>query len=344
MYGAGLREVASGMTDDQSMIWRAAAAAPTVGAEAAPTLAVIVVSYNTRALTLRCLQTLHAATRETRFETILFDNASPDGSAEAVAAAFPGVRLVRSADNLGFGRANNAAAAMTDAEWLLLLNPDTEVHDGAIDRLMAFAAANPDHGVYGGRTVFPDGSLNIASCWGRMTPWSTLCMALGLSAAFRGSEWLNPEGIGGWRRDSVREVDVVVGCFLLIRRSLWTALGGFDARYWMYGEDADLCLRAARLGARPVITPDAAIMHLVGAASATRADKVVMVARARVSLMRDHWPAFWRPLGPPLMLVWAGSRLLATRLAALVGGEAARARAARWAQVWASRRDWLAGY
>jgi len=309
-----------------------------------PDLTVIIVSYNTRALTLKCLETLYASTREVRFHTVVYDNDSQDGSAEAIAAAFPQVELIASRDNLGFARANNVVAAEARTEWLLLLNPDTEVHDGAIDRLFAFAKAHPRAGITGGRTVFPDGSLNIASCWNRITPWSAFCMATGLTAVFRGSALFNPEGMGSWQRDSVREVDIVVGCFLMIPRALWNELGGFDLKYFMYGEEADLCLRARKLGYRPMITPEAQIMHLVGASSARVARKVVMVAKARATLMRDHWPAWQRPAARGLMWLWGALRITGAHALALSGKPRHREALEKWQDIWSRRRDWLAGY
>jgi GT2 family glycosyltransferase len=315
---------------------------------AAAELTVIVVSYNTRALTLAALRTLMAGTRRTAFRCVVFDNASSDGSAAAVAAAFPEVELIASDENLGFARANNLVAAAARTEWLLLLNPDTEVQagprGGAVDALMDFARAHPQAGIWGGRTVFPDGRLNIASCWGRITPWSVACKTFGLSALFPRSEWLNPEAYGGWQRDSVREVDIVVGCFLLIRRALWQELGGFDLKYVMYGEEADLCLRARARGWRPMVTPDAQIMHVVGAASATRAAKAAMVMKARATLIRDHWHPALVPPGLGLMRLGVALRWLATRPLALSPRPAHRAAADRWAELWRMRRDWLAGY
>lgn len=307
-------------------------------------LTVIIVSYNTRALTLKCIETLYANTRETKFRTVLFDNASTDGSAAAVADTFPQVELIASPDNLGFARANNLVAAQATTDWLLLLNPDTEVHDGAVDRLMAFARTHPQAGITGGRTVFPDGRLNIASCWNRITPWSAFCMAMGLTAAFPRSNMFNPEAMGAWARDTVREVDIVVGCFLLIRRTLWADLGGFNLKYFMYGEEADLCLRARALGYRPMITPDAQIMHLVGASSGKLAHKLLMVAQARTTLIRDHWPVWQVPFGLAMMWLWAALRLVASRTLSLTGRPRARDVAAKWQIVWAARATWLVGY
>ena len=307
-------------------------------------LTVIIVSYNTRDLTLKCLETLHANTHTARFRTVVFDNASADGSADAVAEAWPDVHLIRSEENLGFAQANNVVARESETEWLLLLNPDTEVHPGAVDALLAFARANPQAGITGGRTVFPDGSLNIASCWARITPWSAFCAAFGLTTMFRGSALFNPEAFGSWQRDTEREVDIVVGCFLMIRRTLWDELGGFDLKYFMYGEEADLCLRARKLGYRPRTTPDAQIMHLVGAASGKVAQKVVMVAKARATLIKDHWPAWQRPIGRGLLWIWVAVRVAASRVIALSGRAPHREAARKWANIWAKRTDWLSGY
>jgi GT2 family glycosyltransferase len=309
-----------------------------------PYLTVIMVSYNTRELTLAALRTLFDTTRKTPIHVAVLDNASFDGSADAVAESLPQVRLIRFAENLGFARANNVVAAEASTEFLLLLNPDTECHEGAVDNLMAFALAHPQAGIWGGRTVFPDGSLNIGSCWQRITPWSVFCLAVGLTAAFPRSNIFNTEALGSWKRDTVREVDIVSGCFFLIRRDLWAQLGGFDLRYFMYGEEADLCLRARRLGSRPMITPEAEIMHLVGASSIDLAGKRLMLTKARVTLIRDHWPAWQVPFGIGLMWLWAAVRLVASQVMAPLRGEKGQERASYWAEVWGKRRDWLRGY
>jgi hypothetical protein len=307
-------------------------------------LTVIVISYNTRDLTLTCLETLYADRMQTRFHTVVLDNASSDGSAEAIAERFPQVELIASDENLGFARANNVVAAEATTEWLLLLNPDTEVHAGAVDTLLAFSKAHPEAGITGGRTVFPDGSLNIASCWMRITPWSVFCMATGLTAAFRDSALFNPEGMGSWQRDSVREVDVVVGCFLMIPRALWQDLGGFNLKYFMYGEEADLCLRARAKGYRPMITPEAEIMHLVGASTGKTGDKLMMLAKSRVTLIRDHWPRALVPLGLAMMWFWGAVRVVSSRLLALSGRARHGKTAEKWRSIWARRGEWLEGY
>lgn len=306
-------------------------------------LTVVMVSYNTRELTLIALDTLLRNAGDVSIDVVLWDNASSDGSADAVAQRFPEVKLVRSPDNLGFAAANNAAVAQTNTPWLLLLNPDTETHPGAVETLLDFAKANPAAGIVGGRTVFPDGSLNIASCWNKMTVWSLFCRATGLSRVLSGSRLFNPEAIGDWKRDTVREVDIVVGCFLLTSRDLWNRLGGFRTKYFMFGEEVDLCLRAAQLGYRPMITPDAQIVHHVGASYAASEERIVKVLKGRVTIIRDHWGGMRAPLGIGLLLIWAGMRSL-VRSIGRTGGTNARKTPDPWVSVWHRRREWLAGY
>ncbi len=316
--------------------------AAAIASQAQPEVTVIIVSYNTRDLTVKAVETLLKNAGDVTMRVVVFDNASADGSAEAVAARFPDIEVIAHPENIGFGRANNMVAETATSEWLLLLNPDTETHPDAVENLLKFSKAHPEAGITGGRTVFPDGSLNIASCWRRMTVWSLTSNALGLSKLFPNSDLFNREAFGGWQRDTVREVDIVVGCLLMIPTKLWRELGGFDARYFMYGEETDLCLRARRLGYRPMITPEAQIMHLVGASSSQASDKLVRVARAKASLIRDHWPRWKQPIGLTLLWAWSLIRRWGAELNALVRGRTAPRD--KWRAIWQHRGDWLKGY
>jgi len=301
-------------------------------------LTVIIVSYNTRELTLRAVETLLRNTHGVAMKVVVFDNASSDGSAEAVAAAFPQIEVIANEENLGFARANNLVAESVETPWLCLLNPDTETHPGAIANLLAFAKANPQAGIVGGRTVFPDGSLNPTSCLRAVTPWSLFTQTVGLNRMFPRSALFSYEEMGDWKRDSVREVDIVVGCLLLTSTELWRGLGGFDTRFFMYGEDADLCLRARALGYRPMITPDAQIMHLMGASTKVRADKVCLVMKSKATLIRTHWPRWMRPLGLGQLRLWAWMRGL---LGAISRDEHQRQ---RLQTIFQRRSDWLQGF
>lgn len=310
-----------------------------------PDVSILVVSYNTATLTLAALDSIKAETRAMTYEVIVVDNASTDGSAEALKDHPVVSRLISLDENIGFGRANNLAATYAAGRYILLLNPDTVVLNGAIDRLVAFADDNKRALIWGGRTLFEDGTLNPTSVWRRMTPWTLLCRITGLSALLPASELFNREAIGRWQRDRVREVDTVSGCFFLIPTTIWTALGGFDPVYFMYGEEADLCLRAKRIGARPLMTPDAEIIHLGGASEATRAAKVIKLLTALATLIDRHWPMPLNWIGQMMLLAWPLSRWLALSCAS-------RAlhrpdwyhKAAVWREIWDARADWQFGY
>jgi N-acetylglucosaminyl-diphospho-decaprenol L-rhamnosyltransferase len=222
-------------------------------------ITIIIVTHNTRDMTTECIRSVFEQTTSVRYELIVFDSGSTDGSSEAIRSQFPTVKLITSIEDEGFGNANNIASKGAQGRRLLLLNPDTVILDHAIDRLNEFANGAPECGIWGGRTVFADGSLNPTSCWRFATLWSVFCWAVGLNK-FK-SDFFNPEAYPRWKRDTVRSVDMVTGCFFLIDRDLWEALGGFDRAFFMFGEEADLCMRARKLGARPKITPAATIIH-----------------------------------------------------------------------------------
>lgn len=311
-------------------------------AEADPILSILVISYNTREMTLACLRSIIAET-QTPYELIVLDNASVDGSAEAIALEFSGIRLIANAENIGFAEGNNVAAREARGEYLLLLNPDTVVLRGALDQLHAFAETYPEAQIWGGRTVFADGSLNASSCWRRMSLWTLAMRSSGLSSLFRGNPVLNAEGYGSWPRDSPREVDIVTGCLFLIKRAFWHRLGGFDPTFVMYGDEADLCWRAQALGARPMITPDAEIIHYVGASQSVRADKMVRVNRAIMTLIRRHFPHWQQPLARGLLMLWPLSRVAALTVLAAMQPRFAAGRDA-WREIWRRRDEWRAGY
>lgn len=301
-----------------------------------PDLSVIIVSYNTRDLLRGCVESVYRETPDLALEVIVIDNASADGSAEMIADAFAAVHLIRSPENVGFGRACNLAVAESHAPWIVLLNPDTEVHDHALERLLAFSRSHPEAGLCGGRTLRPDGTVDPGSCWGDITLWSLVCFATGASTVLRHSTLFDPESLGRWPRDTVRTVDIVTGCLLMLPRTLWDQLAGFDERFFMYAEDADLALRTRALGYHPTITPDATITHVLAASSGSGAYSRVMVLTGKTTLFAKHWsPARAR----------AGTALLEAGVALRAAGAGAlRRTSSPWPEVWARRSEWRRGW
>jgi N-acetylglucosaminyl-diphospho-decaprenol L-rhamnosyltransferase len=301
----------------------------------APDISVVIVSYKVPELLRACLASLEREADGCSYEVIVVENASGDGTAELVRDEFPAVRLIALEQNIGFAAGSNLGARAAVGEYLLLLNPDTELVGNTLGALLTFARAHPQAGLVGGRTLRPDGELDPGSCWGAQTLWSLVCFASGLSSLFRGSRLFNPESLAGWSRDSAREVDIVTGCLCLMPRAVWEQLDGFDESFFMYGEDADLATRARKRGYSPAITPEAVILHHVGASSLS-ADKREMNLRCRVALARKHWTPARATAAVALLQAGTGVRALG---AAVTGRPSSP-----WPAVWRRRRDWRGGY
>jgi len=295
---------------------------------------VAVVSYNTRSATLACLDSV-VATGIDGLSIVVVDNASTDGTADAIAKRFPQVQLIVAGENLGFAKAVNVAAGKAEPGYLVLLNPDTIVLPGSLEALLEFALRYPEYRLYGGRTLRSDGSLDPSSCWGSPSLWSLTCYATGLSTAFKKSRIFDPESLGGWQRNTVRTVPVITGCLLLISVRDFQLLGGMDERFFLYGEDAEFSLRARSNGMRPVIVPDAVIIHDSGGSTGGGGTKMCMVMAGKVTYLRVTWSK--RRAGVGIMLLQAGSLLRSTI-------ERASRKQGMWTEVWQRRRDWRSGY
>jgi len=306
-------------------------------------ISVIIVSYNTRDFTLKCLESLYRETTKIRFETILVDNASADNSASAIMEEFPQVRVLALKENIGFARANNLASNVARGEYLLLLNPDTLIINNAVEKIHSFAQQNQEAGIWGGRTILPDGSLNPTCCYGKTTPWSLFCRATGFAAAFPNSTLFNRECFGRWQYDSARKVDIVTGCFMLVKSSAWKQLGGFDPRFFMYGEEVDFCLRAKEMRYHPMFTPEAEIVHYGGASESDQANRWAKVFRAKATLICTHWPARQIGFGLNMLLVWAASRAAIMTILAAVAPETFGVEKKEWTEVWRRRKEWQYG-
>lgn len=232
-------------------------------------LSVIIVSYNTRDLTLRCLADLYAdlgnAGLSERSEVIVVDNASGDGSADAILQSFPQVHLIASDRNLGFGAANNRAMAVARGELFLLLNSDAFLHPGAIRALIDQLATNPRTAAVGCRLLCPDGSLQV-SCFRYPTPlraWlENLWIASVAPPASRLGDFMR------WPHDAEADVDFVIGACMLVRASVYREVGGFDESFFLYAEETDWQYRMKRAGWRIAFTPRGLATHVGGASGA----------------------------------------------------------------------------
>jgi GT2 family glycosyltransferase len=256
---------------------------------------VAVVSFNTRALLIRCLCSLEPDERAGRIRVVVVDNASSDGSAAAAREAAPWAEVLEPGENLGFGAAVNLVARRGRSEWLAIANADVAPDAGALETLLTHAR-NPLIGALAPRLTLPDGRTQHS-----VGPLPTLALAvtfgLGLHRVVPGlGERLCLEGY--WDPDRPRPVPWAVGAFLLIRRTAYDRIGGFDERQWMYAEDVELGWRLRDAGWATVYVPAARVRHADGAATAAAFGE-----HRRERFMRATYAMILRRRG--LVLTWA---------------------------------------
>jgi GT2 family glycosyltransferase len=232
-------------------------------------LAIIIVNWNGGDFLRRCLDSLTLFPPTARHEVIVVDNASTDGSRELL-QSHKEVRLIANTENVGFGRANNQAFASSDAPLLFLLNSDAEVHQGAIDRLIATIREDEKIGAVGPRLINPDGSLQPSVWRNPLTPFEMIVTALRLHTLL--PKRLRANLLLGfhWDHSHRRSVQMLSGAALMVRRKMIDDVGGFDERFHMYGEDIEWALRMVRGGWLMLFEPGAKVTHHVGKSSANR--------------------------------------------------------------------------
>ena len=226
-------------------------------------VSVLIVNWNTREQILCCLEGLANGALPERGEVIVVDNASSDGSADAIARNFPQVRLVRNEANVGFARAVNQAVRCARGDLLLLLNSDTELEPRTITTCRDFLLGQKDVAVVGCRLQFPDGRPQ-SSTFRFPSLRGVLSTSLWLAQAFPASWILNWDRYGNREWTAPRDVDVVMGSFLLLRRAALETELPLDEGYFMYGEESDMCRELAERGWRTVHLPDAILTHVQG--------------------------------------------------------------------------------
>ena len=246
-------------------------------------LSILIVNWNTRELLRACLGSIFAFPPQDEFEVIVVDNASKDDGAAMVEAEFPAVRLVRSDRNEGYAKGNNMAFELARGDWLLTLNPDTEVFEGTLDRAIEALSANPDSGALGARLVLPDGSTQ-RSVRGFPSVLGVVGEALGLTRFGAFGNYALPD----FDYESEGPAPQPMGTFLLFRRSALEAIGDpkrpFDEAFPIFFNEVDLLERMAQAGWPCLYSPDVRVLHHHG--QSTRQVRKAMIWESHRSLVR----------------------------------------------------------
>src|SRR4051812_11051390 len=226
-------------------------------------LSIVILCWNDLKVIKECLQSIFEHTSDIEFEVIVSDNGSTDGTVEIIKQAFPAVRLVENGRNLGFSAGNNAGLAVSEGQYVLILNPDTIIHDRALKKWVAFADRHPEAGAFGCRVLNRDGSYQDPA---RPFPtiWRDWISALYLRRLAHFSDSFVSDTYTDWNGSTERAIDWQSGCCMMIRADLLKRLCGFDPQFFYHFEEVDLCKRVWDAGYSILYTPEPVITHLGG--------------------------------------------------------------------------------
>jgi GT2 family glycosyltransferase len=255
-------------------------------------ISLVIVAWNAKKYVELCLQSLVDAPPRRSMEVFVVDNASADGTLEMIETRFPWVKLIKSPENLGFSRGNNVAIRQTTGRYVALVNPDVIVFPDCLDALADFLDKNPMVGNVGPRVFNPD-MTQQSTCRRFPTIWNNFCSASRLEGIFKGSRFFAGEHMFYFPHDRTLSVDVIVGCFSMIRREALDMVGLLDEGLFMYGDDVDWCRRARNAGWDVVFYPGARAIHDHGK---TTAPFPVHFAVAQQRSVLHYWRKHHSPL------------------------------------------------
>lgn len=266
------------------------------------TISVVIVSWNAKAYLEQCLNSLISGTSSCLLEIIVVDNASIDGSPEMVTAKFPNVKLIRNISNLGFAKANNVGITQSSGKYIALVNSDVKVLGNCVGDLAGYLGAHPNVGVVGPKIL--NGDMSVQSSARRFpTLWNNFCEASGLARTFNKSQLLAGEHMLYFDYNNELQVDVLVGCFWLIRREAIEIVGLLDEGFFIYAEDVDWCRRCWSAGWEVRFWPGAEAIHYRGGSSANDPARFAVEQQRAVLRYWDKYHGLVGQLGIRMILL-----------------------------------------
>lgn len=253
-------------------------------------LSIIIVNWNTKDHLENCLKSIYENTKNITFEIIVVDNASSDGSVEMVRSKFPYVTLIENKENLGFGAANNQGIKTSKGKYILILNPDTVILPGCLDRLMGFLGQYSDVGAVGPKILNPDKTIQITCARNFPTLLTEFFWLTTLVRRFPKNRVIGYYLMSYWDHDDRREVNCLSGACMMVRKDVLEKLELFDEDYFMYGEDVDLCYRIKKASWQIWYLSEAQIIHYGGASSKKISESAAIYDRKAIQLFfRKHY-------------------------------------------------------
>lgn len=245
-----------------------------------PELSIIIVSWNVSKLLEHCLLSIRKNVN-LGYEVIIVDNNSSDNTVEMVRRKFPEFSLIANSKNIGFAAANNQALAQARGKWLLILNPDTILFKDTVEKSLLYLKKNPEVGVLGGKILNPDLSLQ-PSCRNLPDLSSQILILLKIHHFKPGLASLKKYFMADFKYQEIREVDQVMGAFLITKREVIEKAGFFDPNFFVWFEEVDFCRRVKQLGYKVIFFPEAKIIHHQG-----ESFKQLMALKAQINFNRS---------------------------------------------------------
>lgn len=275
-----------------------------------PILSIILVNWNTRDLLLQCVHSIVRDCEGIETEIIVSDNASEDGSVDAVQREFPMVIVLRNRENLGFARGNNVAIKKCTGDYICLVNTDVEAITGCFRGLLNFMQNNPDIGLSAPQALYGNGKLQITARK-EVGFVNTLARTLWIDSLVPSLSWYSHE--------KIEDVDVLAGCFWMIRREALEQVGLLDEKFFFYGEDRDYCKRMRLAGWRVVYNPNHKIYHYEGGSSKVRPfHYYLLLERAYLQYWQKYHKGFSQRLYFALRILYHGLRIITNAGAFLI--------------------------
>jgi len=274
-------------------------------------LTIVIVNFNTRKLTLKCLHSIYASAISYSYEVFVVDNNSSDNSVQAIQSQFPKVRLIANSGNVGFSKANNQAIEKAQGKYILLLNSDTVLKEDTLHVMLDYMEQNNRVGAAGCEVLLENGDLDKACHRGFPTPEASFYYMTGLAKKYPNSPKYNSYHKSYLNMKEIHEIDCLVGAFMLIRKESIDQVGLLDEEFFMYGEDIDWCYRIKEGGWSIVYNPTTSIIHYKGASSRKKPTKIVYeFHRAMYLFHKKHYAKKYRFIVNGIVYAGIGAKLL----------------------------------